>query len=119
MRKRFVDDMDRIARGEDPKGIVRDPLRTCASKCRSSIATTTPKDCRSMRCSRSGFDPHKGYPFQIGQPEPVRRAYMEAMASIRTQSSKPAPVFSQRREPKPAAASGLAGDAFEAHEQAA
>ena len=27
MRKRFLDDLERIARGEDPKGIVRDPAR--------------------------------------------------------------------------------------------
>ena len=80
MRKRFVDDMERVARGEDPKGIVRDPARNvCIEMPIIDRHYYTEGLALDEMLGDPAFDPHKGYPFQIGQPEAVRRAYMEAM----------------------------------------
>ena len=81
MRKRFLDDLERIERGEDPKAIVRDPLQNvCIEMPIVEPRDSTPKGCRSTRCSADpAIDPRRDYRFQVGQPEAVRRAYCEAM----------------------------------------
>jgi 5,5'-dehydrodivanillate O-demethylase len=80
MRKRFLDDMDRIERGEDPKAIVRDPLHNECIELpiidRHLYTEGLPLD---EMLGDPAFDPHRGYPFQVGQPEAVRRAFMDAM----------------------------------------
>jgi 5,5'-dehydrodivanillate O-demethylase len=80
MRKRFLDDMERIARGEDPKGIVRDPKKNVSIEMPiidrevyvDGLTTAEMMDDPSL-------DPRAGYPLQSGQPEHVRRAFQDAM----------------------------------------
>jgi 5,5'-dehydrodivanillate O-demethylase len=81
MRKRFLDDMAALERGEDPKGIVRDAALN-AEPIRLPIID---RDIHfrgvSMRemIEDPSLDPRRGYPFQVGQPDAVRRAWLEAM----------------------------------------
>jgi 5,5'-dehydrodivanillate O-demethylase len=79
VRKRFMDDLERVARGEDPKAIVRDPAQN--DPIRLPIALR-----RLLEDSlpRAEFVQHpilgaRRYPFQAGQPEEIRRAYDDAM----------------------------------------
>jgi 5,5'-dehydrodivanillate O-demethylase len=93
VRKRFLEDLERVARGEDPKAIVRDPAAN--EKIPLPIAN------RSLLVDglpREQFEKHplagsRRYPFQAGQPEEVRRAYDEAMGF----TSPPPPVESVLR----------------------
>jgi 5,5'-dehydrodivanillate O-demethylase oxygenase subunit len=81
MRKRLIDDIERIERGEDPKAIVRDPARN---------ATPIPLPVDFPEMIRDGLplaelfenaflDPRLGFTNQVGQPAWVRRQYLEAM----------------------------------------
>jgi 5,5'-dehydrodivanillate O-demethylase len=80
MRKRFLDDMERIGHGEDPKGIVRDPARNvCIEMPIIDRELYTEGVVTAEMLDDPSIDPRRGYPFQIGQPDAVRRAYMEAM----------------------------------------
>jgi 5,5'-dehydrodivanillate O-demethylase len=79
IRKRFLEDLERVARGEDPKAIVRDPK---ANECIPLPVANR----RSLvdGLTRAELDAHpfagfRLYPFQAGQPDEVRRAYEEAM----------------------------------------
>jgi 5,5'-dehydrodivanillate O-demethylase len=80
MRKRFLDDLKRIERGEDPSGLVRDP----------AINASIPLPIVSREMLTEGYtlaemledpsiDPRNGFPNQYGQPESVRVAFLEAM----------------------------------------
>ncbi|HEV8021620.1 MAG TPA: aromatic ring-hydroxylating dioxygenase subunit alpha [Candidatus Lustribacter sp.] len=80
MRRRFLEDMERIERGEDPKGIVRDPAR--------NVCITLPIIERDLwidgvttaeMLGDASIDPRSGYNLQLGQPEAVRRAFLDAM----------------------------------------
>jgi 5,5'-dehydrodivanillate O-demethylase len=80
MRKRFVDDMERIERGEDPKGIVRDPLaNVCIEMPIIERELYTEGLPLAEMLADPAIDPRRDYRFQIGQPPAVRRAYLEAM----------------------------------------
>jgi 5,5'-dehydrodivanillate O-demethylase len=80
MRKRFVDDMERIERGEDPKGIVRDPLaNVCIEMPIIERELYTEGLPLAEMLADPAIDPRRDYRFQIGQPLAVRRAYLEAM----------------------------------------
>jgi 5,5'-dehydrodivanillate O-demethylase len=81
MRKRFIDDLARIERGEDPKAIVRDPQLNAAG-------IPLPVDFPDL--IRDGMplaelmespllDPRLGYTNQYGQPAEVQRQFREAM----------------------------------------
>lgn len=81
MRKRFLEDLDRIERGEDPKAIIRDPVRNAAGielpvENRRVILEGLPLD---DLLNDPGSDPRRGFPGQAGQPAWVRAAYLEAM----------------------------------------
>jgi len=82
LRQRFFDDLAAIGRGEDPKGLIRDPA--------SNVAVRLPVAERRFLTESLSLEellkhPVLGkqytgeYPFQAGQPEEVRRAYAEAM----------------------------------------
>jgi 5,5'-dehydrodivanillate O-demethylase len=82
LRQRFFDDLAAIGRGEDPKGVIRDPA--------SNVAVRLPVAERRFlteSLSREELLKHPvlgkqyagEYPFQAGQPDEVRRAYAEAM----------------------------------------
>jgi 5,5'-dehydrodivanillate O-demethylase oxygenase subunit len=80
MRKQYLDDLVRIERGEDPKGLVRDPAR--------NVRIELPIVSRAMlldgltldeMLADPSLDPRNGYMNQAGQPEPVRLAFLDAM----------------------------------------
>jgi 5,5'-dehydrodivanillate O-demethylase len=81
IRRRFFEDMDRIAAGEDAKGIIRDPIRNRRIK-----LPVMERDALMNGYSKAEIlaDPHKrlrstSYIFQAGQPDEVRQQFVEAM----------------------------------------
>ena len=83
MRKRFLSDLEAIERGEDPKATIRDAALN---------ASGIPLPVADRKILTEGlpleelkkhplYGPHiiKGYPFQLGQPDGVKRAFEEAM----------------------------------------
>lgn len=82
LRQRFLADLERVARGEDPKAVVRDPkvnecIRLPVAERRILVDGVPLEELR--RHPLHGRQLTEGYPFQAGQPEEVRRAFCEAM----------------------------------------
>lgn len=81
IRRRFFDDLARVAAGQDPKGILRDP----------SANVRVPLPNAETASIRDGYTTEQilanprlrmlftSYVFQAGQPEPVRQAFSDAM----------------------------------------
>jgi 5,5'-dehydrodivanillate O-demethylase len=82
LRKRFLSDLEAIARGEDPKATIRDPeVNRCVALPvaeRKLLIEGLPR-AELAKHPVLGRQLTEGYPFQIGQPEEVRRAYEDAM----------------------------------------
>jgi 5,5'-dehydrodivanillate O-demethylase len=83
MRKRLLNDLKRIERGEDPSGLVRDPARNHCIEL-PIIGKQGFRDGLSMaelerKFGRLGYRFPPPYIFQAGQPEHVRREYEAAM----------------------------------------
>jgi 5,5'-dehydrodivanillate O-demethylase len=80
IRKRFFDDLERIKRGEDPKGIIRDPALNHNIQLpivdREFLLEGVPI---AEMAADPSLNPLSGFHFQVGQPEEVRRAFLEAM----------------------------------------
>jgi 5,5'-dehydrodivanillate O-demethylase len=81
MRQRFFRDLDTVAAGGEPKAIVRD---TEVNRCielpiigRRHFVEGLTRDEAGRQ--PPGIAPRREFPFLIGQPESVRRAYEEAM----------------------------------------
>jgi 5,5'-dehydrodivanillate O-demethylase len=82
LRQRFLDDLAAIGRGEDPKGVIRDPAMN-----HQVPLPVAERRYLTESLSREELVKHPvlgkqylgEYPFQAGQPEEVRRAYAEAM----------------------------------------
>ncbi|MGA2393887.1 MAG: aromatic ring-hydroxylating dioxygenase subunit alpha [Candidatus Lustribacter sp.] len=80
MRKQFLDDLKRIERGEDPKGIIRDPaINSCIELPIVSRELLTRGLPLAEMLDDPSLDPRNGFPNQYGQPESVRVAFLEAM----------------------------------------
>ena len=82
LRQRLLADLEAVARGEDPKGTIRDPeINRCVALPVAERKRLT--EGISLQALRNhpihGRELIDGYPFQLGQPEEVRRAYLEAM----------------------------------------
>ena len=82
LRKRFLSDLDAVARGEDPKATIRDaeinrslPLPIAE---RGLLIDGVTRD-ELARHPILGRQLTEGYPFQTGQPPEVREAYEAAM----------------------------------------
>ncbi len=86
VRKRFVDDVEAVAAGAEPKAIVRDPQLNrridlpIVGK-RLFIEGGTAEELVDANSSSAV----RGYIFQSGQPESVRRAWEDAMGFERTE----------------------------------
>ena len=80
MRKQYLDDLARIERGEDPKGLVRDPARNVRIELPivSRVMLLDGLPLADMLADPS-IDPRNGFINQAGQPESVRIAYLDAM----------------------------------------
>ena len=81
MRQRFFQDLDAIAADGEPKAIVRDPeLNHCIELPiigRKQFIEGLTRD--EIERERPGIAPRREFPFLVGQPDSVRRAYDEAM----------------------------------------
>jgi 5,5'-dehydrodivanillate O-demethylase oxygenase subunit len=81
-RKRFLSDLEAIARGEDPTAIIRDPERNRSVPLpvadRKYLVDGVTRE-ELMRHPVLGKHLTDGYPFQIGQPAEVRAAFEAAM----------------------------------------
>jgi 5,5'-dehydrodivanillate O-demethylase oxygenase subunit len=81
IRKRYLDDIDAMARGEDPKAIVRDP----AVNARIDLPIINKRQfidgmpLREYNNNVNNAASTRSYIFQVGQPEDVRRAWQDAM----------------------------------------
>jgi len=80
MRKQYLDDLARIERGEDPKGLIRDPARNVRVELpivsRRLLLEGLPL---AEMLADPSIDPRNGFINQAGQPESVRLAYLDAM----------------------------------------
>jgi 5,5'-dehydrodivanillate O-demethylase oxygenase subunit len=81
-RQRFLSDLDAIAQGQDPKAVIRDAkVNACgiklpvAERPRLTAGLTREELLRHPVASRQ----LAGYIFQLGQPEEVRREFLDAM----------------------------------------
>jgi 5,5'-dehydrodivanillate O-demethylase len=80
IRKQWFEDMERVARGEDPKGLIRDPAMNVNVK----LPDGSGKLRSGMSLEQMQADPIlsrslKDFVFNYGQPNEVRRAFVEAM----------------------------------------
>jgi len=81
-RKRFLSDLEAVARGEDPKAIIRDPeinrcVRLPVADRKYLVDGVTGEEL--ARHPVLGKHLTDGYPFQVGQPAEVRAAFEAAM----------------------------------------
>jgi 5,5'-dehydrodivanillate O-demethylase len=82
MRKIFFDDMERIQRGEDPKGLIRDPESNEGVQLPIIGLDTFRNGMTREQLNDPNFPFNRvlnGFPFQAGQPEHVRKAFEEAL----------------------------------------
>jgi 5,5'-dehydrodivanillate O-demethylase len=81
-RKRFLNDLEAIERGQDPKAVIRDQE---INRCVSLPVAERPALIEGLRREALvkhplyGREISDGYPFQAGQPPEVRRAFLKAM----------------------------------------
>jgi len=92
MRRRVFEDLDRVAQSQDPKAVVRDPA---VNRCidlpiafRDNYVDGLTSD--QLINHPVGSAQLRDYVFQIGQPEEVRRAFVDAMG-IDIRNAGPAP----------------------------
>src|SRR5579863_3842955 len=82
LRQRFLDDLAAIGRGEDPKGVIRDPAANVSVPLpvaeRRFLTESVSRE-ELLRHPVLGKQYAGEYAFQAGQPDEVRRAYAEAM----------------------------------------
>ena len=84
LRRRYLDEMKLLAEGGEPKGVVYDQKRNRCIElpiiARDALTTGIDLERLTARrlASETGFFP-SDYPFQVGQPEEIRRAFREAM----------------------------------------
>ena len=95
IRRRFLRDLDAVARGEDPKAVIRDPVRNRTillpvADRRPLIDGLTRAEMLRDPLSRRGLE---GYIFQTGQPPEVRDAFLAAMGFNGTEFAPPDDLF--------------------------
>lgn len=88
MRRRFMSDLEVIAKGGDPKGTVRDPkvnecVRLPIAARDELVNGLTMEEIRNLKPGQalSGAG-RKEFPFLVNQPESVKKAYCEAMGLV-------------------------------------
>ncbi len=81
MRRRLFEDMDKVANGEDPKGVIRDPQKNVSIQLpnagRQLMLDGLPME-KYLKHPIWGKHLHH-FPFHAGQPEHVQKAYEEAI----------------------------------------
>ncbi|MDH2236186.1 aromatic ring-hydroxylating dioxygenase subunit alpha [Pigmentiphaga sp. GD03639] len=81
LRKRFGEDMDAVADGRDPSGLIRDPaVNECVELPIAGRHLFTEGLTREQLLAHPILGKHLAdYPFQAGQPDEVKAAYRAAM----------------------------------------
>jgi 5,5'-dehydrodivanillate O-demethylase len=101
MRQQFLNDIERVARGEDPKGIIRDPALN--HNIRLPIVDrdllTRGVSMAEMRSDPS-LDPRVPFGFLVGQPSEVREAFLDAMGFADSGSDDPSAAFAAANGPR-------------------
>jgi len=85
LRKRFLSDLDAIAKGEDPKAVIRDSevnRRVALPVAERKLLIEGLPLAELVKHPILGRQLTEGYPFQVGQPEEVRQAYEDAMGVL-------------------------------------
>jgi 5,5'-dehydrodivanillate O-demethylase oxygenase subunit len=87
LRRCFEENLQKVARGEDPKGLIRDPARNvCVElpiKHRELFTSSmTLEQSRAVSRSLAYRINEPAYQHQVGQPEDVKREYQIAMGMI-------------------------------------
>jgi 5,5'-dehydrodivanillate O-demethylase oxygenase subunit len=85
LRQRFLDDLEAIAKGRDPKAVIRDPAVNHAvplpiAERKLLVEGATREE--FLKHPLLGRQMTEGYPFQLGQPEEVRIAFAKAMGNL-------------------------------------
>jgi len=84
LRDRFLHDLERVAKGEDPKATIRDPeVNRCVTLpvAERKILTEGATRAELLAHPLLGKQLTTGFPFQAEQPDEVRTAYEEAMGT--------------------------------------
>lgn len=81
LRRRFLEELEVIANGGEPKGVIRDSkLNECVELPIAARATFIEGMTRAEIANHPLWRHHlQGFRFQAGQPEHVRQAFLEAM----------------------------------------
>ena len=81
MRRRFLAEMEAVAAGQDPKGLIRDPGRNSRLELPAANKDFYVDGLPRAQMTRHPTvgSPIATYPFQAGQPDAVRRAFEAAM----------------------------------------
>jgi len=84
MRRRILDDAERVGRGEEPKAIIRDPEKNRCVRLPIIgrdffVNGSSNVQGETSRQRTPGLPLRKEFPFLTGQPEEVRAAYRRAM----------------------------------------
>ena len=79
MRRRLLEDLDAVERGEDPKGLIRDPGLNDRVQLPIADRALLEHGIRSGPPGGPGGPGVRGYIFQAGQPDSVRLAFEEAI----------------------------------------
>jgi 5,5'-dehydrodivanillate O-demethylase len=85
LRKRFLSDLEAVAKGEDPKAVIRDPeANQCVALPVAERKILTEGMSREELAKHPIHGPQltEGYPFQQGQPPKVREAFLAAMGVV-------------------------------------
>jgi 5,5'-dehydrodivanillate O-demethylase oxygenase subunit len=86
LRKRFLSDLEAVARGEDPKAVIRDPevnRRVTLPVAERKFLTEGVTREELLKHPIHGRELTDGFPFQKGQPQAIRQAFLEAMGVAR------------------------------------
>jgi 5,5'-dehydrodivanillate O-demethylase len=81
IRRRFLDDLDAIDAGKDPKATVRDPAVNASIELPVAERRALVDGFSRAQLMRDAFNRRslQGYIFQTGQPKEVHDAYLAAM----------------------------------------
>jgi 5,5'-dehydrodivanillate O-demethylase len=80
LRKRFLEDIERVERGDDPKAVIRDPQRNARIDLPIAVRRLVEDGLTRAEMEAHPQAPSfRRYLFQAGQPDEVRRAYDAAM----------------------------------------
>jgi 5,5'-dehydrodivanillate O-demethylase len=94
LRKRFLEEIERVSEGKDPKGVIRDPqLNECVALPIAHRSVFVDGLTLEELLKHPIFSAQlKGYVFQAGQPQHIRQAYEHAMGineQVATRYSRP------------------------------